>query len=133
MKFSQNLKDKTIILTGACGGIGRKILEALHNNGASIIAVDLCIDNTLVLMYPDIKFYECDLTEAASFMEIANDVVADYGKITNLINAHGVAGNYPLADVTLEEFNRVMVANLYSVLMTCQTVIPIMVVPSCLR
>ena len=50
-------------------------------------------------------------------------MVNKYGKITNLVNAHGIAGNYPLEDVTFEEFQKVMNVNLYSVLMTCQVCI----------
>jgi|GEM_PF-6250027 len=122
-EFSQ----KIIVLTGANGGIGRVILRELLKFKSKVAAIDLNFSYEFKQNIKDlpgkVNFYTCDLTNKESFSKIIKEVVNKYGKITNLVNAHGIAGNYPLEDVTFEEFQKVMNVNLYSVLMTCQVCI----------
>ncbi len=122
--MNYSLNNKVIILTGVCGGIGSVLLRKLLECQAKVIGVDLRVGQEVRDEFENVDFYECDLLKKEDFTKLVEKTINRYERITNLINAHGVAGNYALTEVTFEEFERVMNTNLYSVLMTCQVVIP---------
>ena len=39
--MTNSLKDKTILITGACGVLGKAYIEEFLNNGAKVIASDI--------------------------------------------------------------------------------------------
>ena len=60
-----SLKNKNIIVTGASGGIGRSIVEKLHENGANILATGSRIEKLeeLKKKFNNIKILKFDISQ----------------------------------------------------------------------
>ena len=127
MLFS--LTGKTAVVTGAAGGIGSAIAEALCSAGASVF---LCDINTEVLDSVKSKIgdkafaIKLDMTDINSFDGICEDVAAKTGRIDILVNCAGINKREGLADVDEATYDRIMDVNLKGVFFLSQTVAPYM-------
>ena len=86
-----NLKDKTIVITGATGGIGTVLSQKLKDLGASVITVgrDQSKEAT----------YHADLTDPISRQELVNQIIQDHSKIDILIHSAGIGIYKPLSEI----------------------------------
>jgi len=109
------LEQRVIILTGACGLIGRRFAGAIADAGGIVIAADLDgvkgknICANLREQNPDrrIEFHHVDITSAESLDEMIAEVFARHGRIDGLVNnAYPRNAHYGrrLEDVTYEDF-----------------------------
>src|SRR4051812_42010999 len=77
------LRDKVILITGAAGGIGSAIAEAVVRNGGIAIASDLesrpGIDHPL------------DVTSEADWERVIAAIAASAGRLDGLVNSAGIA------------------------------------------
>ena len=88
-----SLKNKVIIVTGACGLLGREHVKAIAKNKGIPIILDLNIDsiNKLVKEINDeynisTKGYAVNITNENEVSTNCNSVIKDFGKINGLIN-----------------------------------------------
>lgn len=78
---------KVAIVTGAAGGIGSAIAEALANSGADVAILDLHADDLVKMQAAcqqhgtKVKTYEFDVTDLARLKEILHDVEKELGPI----------------------------------------------------
>jgi NAD(P)-dependent dehydrogenase (short-subunit alcohol dehydrogenase family) len=92
------MQGKTVLITGADGGIGREITKALAKKGATIVMA--CIDLTEAQpVYEAIKqesgntqieLMQLDLTSLSSIREFARQFLQKYRQLNVLINNAGV-------------------------------------------
>ena len=84
-----SLKNKTAIVTGACGLIGREHCRALAEAGANVVVADVQADACATFaseLGPQHLGIAMDVTDKAS-LEHARDVIVDkYGSIDVLVN-----------------------------------------------
>ena len=92
------LKDKTILLIGATGGIGNALSEVLKKDNAKIIPIS--------------KTSGFDLTKREDVQKLVEKIKKEYGQVDILINAAGIGTYKSLTDTTLEEWNYLMSLNL---------------------
>lgn len=86
--FTESLAGKTIVVTGAASGIGKKTSQLLHTAGAQVIALDRRAPEQDVH-----RFLEVDLADAVS---IDAAVARVRGlPIHGLCNIAGVPGTVP--------------------------------------
>ncbi len=123
------LKHKTALVTGACGGIGRAVVAALVAQGARVLAFDRDIEAVTVLAqgfdgacYP----IAVDLGDAAALQTVIKDIAGRFEVIDILVNNAGVLSPHKLAATTLEEWHRLMAVNLDAALLLTQAVVPAM-------
>lgn len=83
-----DLANKTIIVTGAASGIGRRTAELLLDVGASVIALDRTRPPQEVS-----RFIQVDLAEPASIEKAVTEIGRD--PIDGLCNIAGVPGTQP--------------------------------------
>ncbi len=119
------MKDKVCILTGAGGGIGSAIAEALFSCGAK-----------LVLMGRDVKKLEkvangreCliipgDICDDNYIRETVEKTVSAYGGVDVLINNAGVAQSKPFEEISMEEYDWIMNTNARAPFLLCKTALP---------
>ena len=87
-----NIKDLTIIVTGAARGNGKAISEYLYKNGANVIA----IDKKKIEIKQNIKSvnyfekYHCDLSKYSDTDNVSKKILKKHRKIDVLINNAGI-------------------------------------------
>ncbi|HWT93339.1 MAG TPA: SDR family oxidoreductase [Solirubrobacteraceae bacterium] len=103
------LAKRTILVTGASGGIGRHIVEALHARGARVVATGR--DEARLRELPAVAHLTCDLRDSAQTQELVDRAEAAAGApLDGLVLCAGVehTGAYSAESVAeLEEIVRV--------------------------
>jgi 3-oxoacyl-[acyl-carrier protein] reductase len=123
------LKHKTALVTGACGGIGRAVVAALVAQGARVIAFDRDIEAVTALAEGfggGCDPIAVDLGNATTLQAVMRDIAGRFEVIDILVNNAGVLSPHKLAATTLEEWHRLMAVNLDAALLLTQAVVPAM-------
>lgn len=83
-----SLKGKTAIVTGGCGHLGRAMVAALADAGASVWVAGTCHDKFLRVFGTDttLRFVKIDIMDSTSIREAFTKVAAEAGQIDVLIN-----------------------------------------------
>lgn len=79
-------ENKTAIVTGGCGLIGREIVKGLSQYGAMVYIADQDEASAQKLINQNIKFLNLDITSESSVREVLQTVLEDSGKIDILVN-----------------------------------------------
>jgi len=128
-----SLEGKTIILTGASGGIGSELAKGLAAAGGHLI---LCgtSDQVLADLEAEIRAgggkadaYHLDVTEFASFPGFVDMLDKKYGKLDVLINCAGVNKRIGFLDYDEETYDRIMNINLKGAFFLTQEVVKRMI------
>jgi NAD(P)-dependent dehydrogenase (short-subunit alcohol dehydrogenase family) len=109
------LNGKCALVTGASGGIGQAIVEALHAGGARVFASDIHEEAGSLLVERlggRATFLTLDVTDEHSWALAAEEVARSGWQLTTLVNCAGVALRRTLAETSAEEFRRVVELNL---------------------
>lgn len=92
--LSIDLNNKVAIVTGADGGIGKGIVEALAKSGAVVFAACRNLENAKQVSAEFKEFgvlsIQVDVTKQESVEKMASDVVRKFGRIDILVNNAGV-------------------------------------------
>lgn len=96
------LRDKRILITGAARGLGHHIAALLASEGCSLTIVDREPTNV-----PNTKSVICDLSDSSERKRL----IASLPKVEVLINCAGVGSHSTLAQMSVDEVERVMQVN----------------------
>lgn len=129
----ENLKNKTVVITGAGSGMGRAMALLFAENGANVVATDLKEDR-LTALEKEIK--EKGQSIATLKINIANEKEAElmidqaldfFGSVDVLINNAGVLDDFmPVAETSTELWNKVMGVNINGPFFACRAAVPVM-------
>ena len=113
----KDLKGKSIIVTGASGGIGNSIIEKLNQVGANILASGTKIEklDELKNKYENIKTLKFDISKSEKieeFVETATTALG--GNLDCLINNAGITQDNLAIRMRLDEWQKVIDINLTS-------------------
>ena len=121
------LNGKTALITGGGQGIGLACVEALAEAGARVVIADrdakAAADGQAAMKAKgfDAETTLMDVTNSAEVTEIADDLVARYGKIDILVNNAGIArSETPAETVTDEHWLNVLDVNLNGTFWCCR-------------
>ena len=112
---------KRAFITGGCSGIGRRIAEMLLAEGTSVAVIDRTIDEQAELALTAIaartpgtqcEFLQADVTDANGLEAEVIKAVETLGAPDFALNCAGVQVAKPFADISAEEFERVINVNL---------------------
>lgn len=114
------LKDKTAIVTGGAGGIGKKITEVFLAEGASVNIFDVneaegektISEFSKIYGGSSIKFFRVDITSESSVEEAINKIIEEQEKIDILVNNAGITLDNLVLRMSLEDWKRVIDINL---------------------
>ncbi len=113
---------KTILITGASGGIGNEIAKKFAKNNNNIILV--YNKNKLNIEKMKQKFgncsleiFQCDLTDSEQIQKMVNKIIKTYKKIDYLINCAGISKFQLIQDTTEQDYYEVIDTNLKSVVL----------------
>ena len=121
------------LVTGGTRGIGYAVAEALLRDGGSVAVTGTSNDSVvkaehrLVSACGDagrVTGIVCDVRDPASVELAVRTVVARYGGLDALVNNAGVGVGGPIADLPIDEWNRIIDTNLTGVFHCCRAAIP---------
>lgn len=79
-------KNKTAIVTGGCGLIGKEIVRGLSQFGAVVYIADQNEAEAKKLLHQNIKYINLDITTDDSVRDVIKRIVTESGKIDILVN-----------------------------------------------
>ncbi|KUI69195.1 hypothetical protein VM1G_05577 [Cytospora mali] len=129
----QTLAGKVAIVTGSNTGIGAAIAQELSSRGASVVVnypyPELANEaNGVAAALPTAQAsiaVEADLTAEDGPRKLIDATVGRYGPTIHiLVNNAGLAVNKPLAEQTLDDWNRLVNLNARAVFLLVQGVLP---------
>jgi NAD(P)-dependent dehydrogenase (short-subunit alcohol dehydrogenase family) len=131
---SDRLTDRRAVITGGDSGIGRAVALAFAREGADVLlnyleSEEVDADETVRLVEAaGRKAVRCpgDIRDEAVCQEIIDTAVQELGGLDILVNnaAYQMAQMGGIADITTEQFDRVMKTNLYAMFWLCKKAIP---------
>ena len=113
------LDGKVAVITGAGSGMGRASAQVFAREGAKILAVDVTgkQDETAAELGDGVVACQCDVSvesEVEAMFATARDT---FGRVDAVLNVAGIGGFGMLADLPLEEYDRVLNVNLKGVML----------------
>ena len=115
-------KDKTIVVAGAGGGMGKAVVETLLKENANVVGCDLNIASLEELKGVN-RFLgiEGNLLDEEKVQTVFSKGKETFGKIDGLVNAAGIAQNStPIEQVDLKEWYKIIDINLTMTFLTCR-------------
>ena len=125
------LKDRTVVLTGAAGGIGEVLTRRLLDEGAMVIAVDvneakLEALRTTFRGSPRLLAINADVSQEAACMALAEQVRASCPRVDILINNAGYFPSCDFQEMGYAAWQNVLRINLDSVFLMTRAILPLM-------
>ena len=113
----KDLKNKSIIVTGASGGIGKSIVKSLSENGANILATGTKTEklDELKTQFQNIETLKFDISNNENIEKFIEDAVNKLGgNLDCLVNNAGVTQDNLAIRMNLDEWKKVIDINLTS-------------------
>jgi NAD(P)-dependent dehydrogenase (short-subunit alcohol dehydrogenase family) len=121
------LENKTALVTGAAGRLGRSISEVYLREGAKVVMADLDSGRVnaaaaeLAEAYPGKVFaVQGDQSRYDDVQRMVAEAEEYVGTPEILANAHGIFPNNSMLDVSVEEWDSVFNVNTRGTMLTCQ-------------
>ena len=115
---------KTILITGAAGGVGRATVKHFHERGYRVIGVDR------QSVYPEFPedglFIQADISIPENIEKIFVQATQFTPTLDVLVNNAGFQVTKPLVETTVEEWDMVMASNLRSVFLGSKLAYPLL-------
>lgn len=123
MPANPRLSGKTALVTGAARGIGRAIVEAFAQEGASVIATDRDEDavKKLAAALPGIDVYALDVTDPDAIARLGG---ALEGPVDILVNCAGYVHDGTILDCSLADWEKSFSTNVTSAFMMSKAFLP---------
>lgn len=121
--MSIELNNVVTLVTGAAGGIGRAVCQALQAAGAVVIATDLAEDPGDM---PASNYFTHDVTSAEDWQKIADQVMAEHGRLDALVNAAAQSAVATIEATEMEVWRRIQAINVESLLLAHQIMLPLL-------
>jgi 3-oxoacyl-[acyl-carrier protein] reductase len=119
------LDGQIALLTGAAGGIGREVANALAKAGATVIATDILNGNPFEGR-ENIHYLRYDVTSTDQTNAIVERIEHESGPIRVLVLCAGSIANTPLTDSTDDEWNVIWRVNVMGVVNPLRKIFPLM-------
>ena len=126
---TERFVGKVALITGAGSGIGRAVAGRLVDEGATVFAVDISADGLAALADEvsgpgAVLTHRADLSEPSACAGAVAECVDRAGQLDVLGNIAGIAASSHLADVTVEQYRRIMAINTDACFFMCQAAVP---------
>jgi len=111
---SPSMSGEVAVVTGSASGIGRACVEALLNQGAAVIGIDL--NTSQATETPDFLELAADVTDQASLVAAIDTGVRRFGGIDIVVAAAGIFGaSNRIADLVQDDWEATLSVNLTGV------------------
>ena len=127
-----DLTGKVIVISGACGLIGRAFCEAVAQFGGHVVAADIALSNPGKFAMGleernNLKCvgFEVEVEDKDSVIALKEKVLAEFGRIDGLVTGHQNKSHLifePFESVSEENWDKVVEVNLKGTFLLCQII-----------
>jgi NAD(P)-dependent dehydrogenase (short-subunit alcohol dehydrogenase family) len=103
--------DRSVVITGAAGGLGSATVRRLADRGWTIYAADLDSPALHALAGEAVTPIAVDVTDEVSVAALADRVAAGTPELAAVVNFAGILGVGPLVEIAPSDFRRVLDVN----------------------
>jgi SDR family mycofactocin-dependent oxidoreductase len=139
------VEGKVALITGAARGQGRSHAVRLAEEGADIIALDVCedIETSVIPLASDddlaetaklvedldrrIMTRKADVRDLAGLESVVQEGVSEFGRLDIVSANAGIAGFGPAHELTEQQWEEMLAVNITGVWKTCRAVVPAMI------
>ena len=121
-----SIKDKVAVITGAGGVLGGNVAKSFVKEGAKVVALDIRqeqldkrVEELRAIGGGEVMGLICNVLDLDSIRQVADEVVAKWGRIDILINIAGgnmpgatLRPDQPIFDMKIEDWNKVTNLNM---------------------
>jgi NAD(P)-dependent dehydrogenase (short-subunit alcohol dehydrogenase family) len=114
MNVSYDFSARTAVVTGAARGVGRRIVGALVESGAHVVAADRDADGLAETCAPygaDVRPVVADISTPAGCLEIVTAASTEFGRLDFCVNNAAVAPHAALLEERAEVWDTVYAVN----------------------
>jgi len=133
----QNLTGKTVLITGAGGGLGRSIALEFARHGCQLALIDVNkadvqrVSGEVKTEFAEVnvRHYVCDLTKTQQLEQVLASVRRDFGNkdVDILVNNAGVANGKPFEELTQKDWELTFGVNVLAHFSLCHALLPGMI------
>lgn len=127
-----NVKDKSIMITGAGGGLGSVMADLLAKNGAKVFILDLdaekgeAVAAQICAAGGQAWFFKADVTSEADWKAAVDFALEKTGRLDVLVNNAGINIRKPVEEMSIDEWCTMMKVNTGSTFLGTKYAIPVM-------
>ena len=122
-----DLTGRVAVVTGGSSGLGVQFADALARQGATVVVIARRVE-MLKRVAEDIAkkygvktgYYYCDVTDSKLVAEVAEKIVADFGKIDIAVNCAGGGNCGNTEELPDEKWHKTMNVNINGVFYCCR-------------
>ena len=124
-----NLKGKTVVVTGAAGGMGLATIKLLLDYNVKILALDIQKPTKKILHHKKVTYCQIDLVNEVELKKAINNFIKTNNRIDYLVNTTGVlwfGKDVSAVDLDLDVWDQVFDINLKTMVLLSKFIIPVM-------
>lgn len=113
------LDGKVAVITGAGSGMGRASTRVFVREGARVLAADVSgrEQETAEELGDAVVPFRCDVAKEDDVQAMFAAALDAFGRVDAVLNVAGIGAAAPLAEVTMEDYDRIMDVDLRGVLL----------------
>jgi NAD(P)-dependent dehydrogenase (short-subunit alcohol dehydrogenase family) len=113
------LEGKVAVITGAGSGMARAAAKVFVREGARVLGADISgrEEETAAELGDAFVPFHADVSQEGEVEAMFAAAVEAFGRVDAVLNVAGIGSGMPLADVTLDDYERVMAVNLRGVML----------------
>ena len=117
---------KIAVVTGAAGGLGRAICQALIADGLHVVGLDVNAGPLATMASASLTAIPVDLTDNLAVAEVFDRIAKSFGGVDVLINNAGTCFMSDFPNIPAPELDLQMSVNFSSAFYCCQAAVPLM-------
>jgi NAD(P)-dependent dehydrogenase (short-subunit alcohol dehydrogenase family) len=122
---------RTVLITGAAGGMGTLLVQRFIANGDIVIATDTSEEALAKLAGrlvtgARLRTHAADIADEASCADLASFARSSSGRVDVLVNCAGFFPTKTFDEMTLADWNQIIGINLTGVFLTVKAMLPLM-------
>lgn len=95
-----SILGKTVVVTGAAGAIGQRLVAAILNGGGSVIATDRFTLDEISQEFLDtieseaqLAYFSCDLTSQGAMQKLCDEIVSNFSVVDGIVHNAALVGS----------------------------------------